>query len=157
MTQPRLVLVLVCAAIHACAPYLDASNGEAYRSFWEYVPGASAAPIATYGEPNTATQMSLECVPSEQALRIEIVDTEITQDRLVELRVADATFRGVERLQPSDGFAISHITVPWQEPLLARYAAGAGSIKVIATGERFKIPDGEVPQRMVQDCLRLRS
>lgn len=116
-----------------------------------------APPVATYGEPNTAMQMRLECAPSEQALRIEFVDAEITGDRLVELRVADATFRGVERLQPPDGFAVSHIIVPWQEPILDRFAAGAGPITVIAAGEKHEIPNGQVPLRMMRDCLRLRS
>lgn len=151
------MLVVLCAAVHACAPHLDGSTEKASLASWEYLPQALAPPTAAYGEPNTAVQIILECAPTEQALRIEFVDTEIAGDRLVELRVAGTTFRGIERLQPPDGFAVSRISVPWHEAILERYGAGAGPIMIITKGEKFQIPDGQSPRRMVKDCLDLRS
>ena len=112
-------------------------------------------PIASYGVPNTAVQMSLECDPSKQAIHIEFVDSEISEDRPIELAVGNTYYRGMERLDPPDCMAVSRITVPWNEAVLERYSAGNEVMIVMARAETFSLPMGRLPRRMVRDCLNM--
>lgn len=87
---------------------------------------------------------------------VVMIDTQILQDRVVEVRVARVGYRGVERLDPPDGFAVGRISIPLREPVLALFAAGEGPLIVIAGKEPWTMPHGPEPVSMVQDCLRSR-
>ena len=149
----RLV-VLIIAFTTACAS--PGQFGNSTQPSWSYATNTQRSPIATYGVPNTAVQMSLECDPSKEAIHIEFVDSEISKDCPIELAVGNVFYRDTERLDPPDGMAVSRITVPWNEAVLERYAAGNEVMMVIARAEKFSMPIGRLPRLMVRDCLNMR-
>lgn len=148
-----LALLLVLAA---CADGPDAADQWIDRSSWSYTPG-TAAPVAAYGEPNTGGGVTLECDPGQNALHLVIADTDIAQDRIVDVQVADLVYRTVERLDPPDGFAVSRITFPLQEPVLVQYARGAGPLTVHFPGGAWPLPHAPEPVQMAQDCIQIAS
>ena len=147
-------LVLIGALTSSCA--LPTQDRDPTRAAWSYNKNLQRPPIATYGLPNTAVQMSLVCDPSKAAIHIEFVDSEIDRDRPIELAVGNTIYRGIERLDPPDGMAVSRITVPWNEVVLDRYAAGNEVMMVITSAEKFAMPTGRLPRLMVRDCLNMR-
>jgi hypothetical protein len=119
---------------------------------WSYNPDASGRLIASYAAPETAWEMSLECVPSEQILKLVFDDSEVAQDRQVDIRVAEASYKGFEELDPPDGYAVSRVAVPLRERILERYAAGAGPMVITAGGKKVTIAGAPAARRMVRDC-----
>lgn len=153
----RSFIIALLLALTGCAHGAGTVVKWTDRSFWSYVPSAAAAPLATYGEPNTGGGISLECFPSENTLQVIIIDTAISEDRAVEVRVANVRFQTNERLDPPDGFAISRITIPLQEAVLAKFARGARNLSIHSRGGVLSLPRATEPVRMVQDCIQLRS
>jgi hypothetical protein len=154
--RKRNVVLMCCVMLGGCAPLRPSQALTAYSPAWSYVPDASRSPIAVYAAPNTAWEMSLECVPSEQVLQLVFVDSEITHDRHVDVHVAGVSFKGHEQLDPPDGFAVSRVAVPLREPILERYAAGAGAMILSAGVEKVVIAGAAAARHMVRDCLKLR-
>lgn len=153
----RSLIIALLLALTGCAHGAGTAVKWTDRSFWSYVPSAAAAPLATYGEPNTGGGISLECFPSENTLQLIINDTAISEDRAVEVRVANVRFRTIESLDPPDGFAISRITIPLREAVLAQFARGARNLSIHSRGGVWSLPHATEPVRMVQDCIQLRS
>lgn len=157
MLERRLLLVLLPALVGCAAHRGDTAGQWPDPSSWSYVPGASAAPFASYGGPNTGGGLSLECIPSEDALQLVVTDTDISEDRPVEVRVANVSYRAIERLDPPDGFAVSRIKIPLRELVLARLAGGAGPMTIHFGEQAWPLPHAPEPVRMVRDCIQLGS
>lgn len=153
----RPLLITLLPALTGCAHGTGTAVQWTDRSFWSYEPSAAAAPLASYGEPNTGGGMSLECLPWQNTLQLVINDTDISEDRAVEVRVANVKFRTIERLDPPDGFAVSRINIPLREPVLAQFARGDGNLSIHSRGGTWSLPHAPEPVRMVQDCIQLRS
>ena len=151
---PGKILVASCIALTGCALQLHSADEGPDQGSWSYGQVGATAPSASFGIANTAVQLSLECDPAEEVLHLLTIDTEILEDRAVEVRVANESFQGFERLDPPDGFAVARISIPLQEPVLATFAAGAGPLVVISGNEAWTMPHGPEPVKMVQDCLR---
>jgi hypothetical protein len=150
----RCFLLALLPALVGCAHRGDTAERWPDYSSWSYAPSASAAPLASYGEPNTGGGLSLECLPAENALQLAIVDTDIPEDRPVEVRVAHVSYRTIERLDPPDGFAVSRIKIPLREPVLAEFAIGAGPMTIHFGDKAWPLPHGPEPVRMVRDCIQ---
>lgn len=150
-----LAPAIACAAATGCAhPATGVEAQDAAR--WSYDGNSARAPIASYGVPYTATQLSMECVPAEQAVHLITIDTPIAEDRPVAIRVGGASLAARETLDPPDGMATSRISIPLREPILERFAAGDGPLTILAAQEEHEYADGPLPRQMIRDCLRLR-
>lgn len=150
----RCLLLALLPALAGCAHRGVTADQWLDRSSWSYAPSASTAPLASYGEPNSGGGLSLECIPSEDALQLVITDTDILEDRAVEVRVANVSYRTIELLDPPDGFAVSRIKIPLREPVLAQFAAGAGPMTIYFGDQAWPLPHAPEPVRMVHDCIQ---
>jgi len=151
----RLVFAIAYAATTGCAHVGTAVPAED-AARWSYSSDPGLVPIASYGAPYTASQLSMECVPAEQAVHLITFDTPIVDDRSVLIQVGSARLAGREMLDPPDGMATSRIKIPLREPILEQFAAGAGPLVIVTRQEELEYAQGLLPRQMVRDCLRLR-
>ncbi|HEX8525348.1 hypothetical protein [Allosphingosinicella sp.] len=145
-----------CAALAALLAGCASVSPPAEELSWYYRDGYGTGdperPIGLYGLPETSAFYIFECVPHERALEIISVDVEeFAGARPIAVRVGNAEWRGVERMDPPDGQAMSRASIPLGHPVLDAVAAGRGPIRV----DGGRLSGGEVPARVVRECRAL--